>query len=123
MGGDYLKWINDEVVVFAQIEDSQGVEDAEAIAHVDGIDVMFLGPNDLSSEMGLPRDAPQVGQAMRRVLAAARRTGKPAGIPVSSVDALRTWRSEGFTVLTLSSDFRLLQSAATTQLRDVLERG
>lgn len=119
-GGEYLKWFNDEVVLFAQIEEREGVENAEAIAQVEGIDVMFLGPNDLSADMGLARDAPEVEQAMRRVLAAACRAGKPAGIPVSGVDAINKWRSEGFTVLTLSSDFRLLQSAAATQLHDVL---
>lgn len=117
LGAEYAKTCDEELVVLAQIEDREGVANAEAIGRVEGIDVVFLGPNDLSLEMGVARDSPELENAIRQVLAASQRAGKPAGIPVGNADAAIRRRREGFSVLTLASDFRLLESFAASQLR------
>jgi 2-keto-3-deoxy-L-rhamnonate aldolase RhmA len=116
-GASYLDEFNEQVVVMAQIEEAEGVANAEQIVKTDGIDVGFLGPNDLSWDLGVPRESPALEQAIEQVLAACRRAGKPAGIPSPNADALIRRRTQGFSVLTLASDFRLLESIATEQLR------
>ena len=66
----------------AQIESPEAVEAVEEIAAVDGIDVLFVGPSDLSFSMGRFRqfDDPEFRSAIERVVAAARDAGKTAGI-------------------------------------------
>jgi 4-hydroxy-2-oxoheptanedioate aldolase len=80
------------------IESRAGVEAADAIAAVDGVDVLALGCNDLSADMGHTGESahPDVVAACRQVIAAAQRHGKVAivgGMP--ECDALNDLRREG----------------------------
>ena len=113
-------WANDNILVIPQIEDPLGVENAAAIAAVDGIDCMFIGPNDLALEMGLRGDQAYVDPghraALSAILAGARAAGKPAGLSVSSPTLAREFVDEGFTLINLSNDFRLLQSGCAEAL-------
>ena len=113
-------WANENVLVAPQIEDPAGVANAAAIAAVDGIDCLFIGPNDLALEMGLRGDQayvhPEHRAALSQILAGARAAGKPAGLSVSSPDLAREFVAEGFTFINLNSDFRLLQSACARAL-------
>lgn len=80
---DYLRHANDRITVIVQIETRMGVENCEEIAAVDGIDALFIGPNDLCSSLGYfafdhPK-VPEVQEASLKVLAAAKAKGKFAG--------------------------------------------
>lgn len=84
---------NDATIIVAMLETAQAIEQADAIAAVPGVDVLMIGPNDLSAAMGVPgqtRD-PRVVDAYRAVAAACRRHGKQlagggaGGPPVSDV--------------------------------------
>jgi 4-hydroxy-2-oxoheptanedioate aldolase len=74
----YLKSANDNTLLIAQIESPRALDQAEAIARVPGIDVLMLGPGDLSVIAGIPYqfDHPLITGAYERVAAAAKSTGK-----------------------------------------------
>jgi 2-keto-3-deoxy-L-rhamnonate aldolase RhmA len=91
----------------------------EEIAAVEGIDVLFVGPSDLSYAMGRFKqfDDPEFRSAIERVVAAARNAGKTAGIFVSSPDLVPQALADGFRMIALGSDSGLLMRAA----RDAVE--
>src|SRR5919202_1526472 len=111
----------------AQIESPEAVEAVEGIAAGDGIDVVFVGPSDLSHSMGIPRqfDDPRFRQAIERVVAAAEGARKAAGIFVASVDDAGRALDDGFRMIAVGSDGGwMLQAArqAVTQLRALSRR-
>ena len=85
---DYTKTANEETFVVIQLEDQAAVDQAEDIAAVPGVDVLFFGPGDFTILSGIPGefDHPKVEQAMQTVSAAAKKTGKNWGMPSWSVE-------------------------------------
>lgn len=79
---DMMRFVNQETLVIAMIESASGVEACDAIAAVPGIDVLFIGTNDLCAELGIPGQFQhdKVDDAYRRVINACRRHGKFAGM-------------------------------------------
>jgi len=77
----YLAESNQEKFVIIQIEDPEPLEELEAIAGVEGIDLLFFGPGDFSHAIGAPgqSDHPLINQTRRRIVDAARANGKLAG--------------------------------------------
>ena len=81
---DYVKAANDATLIAVQIEDREAVDNIDELLKVDGIDVFFIGPSDLSQSMGFPGNPkePVVAQAIdtcfRKMLAAGRTPGTPA---------------------------------------------
>ncbi len=82
----YLRAANEQTFLVVQIETPQAVANARAIAEVEGVDVLFLGPADLSILSGIPGqfDHPLLEDATRQVADAARRAGKHWGMPAGS---------------------------------------
>jgi 4-hydroxy-2-oxoheptanedioate aldolase len=80
----FTRKANHDLLLIALIEEASAVDDIEAIASVDGLDVCFMAPSDLSSSLGCigTRNAPQVDKAVRHVADTVRRIGKAKfGIP------------------------------------------
>ena len=104
----------------AQIESPEAVEAVEEIAAVDGIDVLFVGPSDLSYSMGMFRefDDPTFRVAIERVVAAARAAGKAAGIFLT-VAGCRSRRAiaDGFRMIALGSDGGFMMQGARVARR------
>lgn len=77
----YLKAANDNTLIIVQLESPKSLEQAAAIARVPGIDVLMLGPGDLSVLAGIPYqfDNPIISDAYRTLAAAAKKTGKAWG--------------------------------------------
>jgi 2-keto-3-deoxy-L-rhamnonate aldolase RhmA len=118
---EYFAAWNREVLVACQVETVQAVEQVEEIAAVPGVDVLFVGPNDLSANLNRWRDLEYQGfrDAVDRVLRAAQRHGKTAGVMCSGPeDALRRI-DQGFRFVALGSDARLLAGAAAGALETV----
>jgi 4-hydroxy-2-oxoheptanedioate aldolase len=104
---DYTAQANRETFLVVQIETPLALENAEAIAAVPGVDVLFLGPGDLSLRLGCTpavRD-PQIADAQRRVNDAARRHGKAWGRPVASIEDVRTVVEQGARLVAFGSAF------------------
>ena len=116
---DYYKVANSQILCIPQIEDMEGVENAEAIASVEGVDIGFLGPADLASSMGVPSGHADHEAAIGRVREACARVGKPSGIPVMSAAAARQRISEGFRFIDLSNDMRMLRDIVNRELQAV----
>jgi 4-hydroxy-2-oxoheptanedioate aldolase len=110
----YARW-NREVLIACQVETVQAVERVEEIAAVEGVDVLFVGPNDLSANLQRWRDlnSEEFRQAVDRVLGAARRHGKAAGVMCTGPEDALTRVDQGFRFIAMGSDARLLAGAAT----------
>jgi 2-keto-3-deoxy-L-rhamnonate aldolase RhmA len=102
----------------AQIESPEAVESVEEIAAVDGVDVLFVGPSDLSYSMGIFRefDNPAFRSAIERVNEAARAAGKATGIFLTSVDDVPAAVADGFQKIAIGSDGGFMMTAARDAL-------
>ncbi len=114
----YREWIDDEVLCIPQIEDMEGIEKAEEIASVDGIDIGFLGPGDLALSMGVEAGHPDHEDALQRFRQGCERAGKPCGIPTPDADSTKERIAQGFSLIDLSNDLRFLENAANQMLSD-----
>ena len=79
---NYATRAHEELCLLVQIESKAGLDEIEAIAAVDGVDGLFIGPADLAASMGHPGNAghPDVVAAIEDAIARIRKAGKPAGI-------------------------------------------
>jgi 2-dehydro-3-deoxyglucarate aldolase/4-hydroxy-2-oxoheptanedioate aldolase len=105
-----------------QIETLKALENVEAIAAIDGADLLFVGPLDLSFALGVPRDfkSPIFVDACAKVIAAAKANNKVAGILAADATAASAFIEQGFKFIAIGSDSTLLAGAITnlvTQLR------
>lgn len=102
----YFARANDELLTVVQVETEASVERADEIAAVDGVDVLFIGPMDLSTSMGivLQYDHPRFKAALARVSEACRRAGKAAGILLGRPEQVPDTIAAGFTFVGLGSD-------------------
>lgn len=93
-----------------QIECATGVANAADIAAVDGVDVLFVGPGDLSTNLGAmgQPSAPHVQDAIASVLSAARAAGKAAGILAPNPADADRYLAAGFTMVAVGSDLGIL---------------
>jgi len=108
-GGDIvakMRSANDEVLLIAQIETTGGVEHADRIAAVDGIDVLWIGHFDLTASLGIPGQFthPDYLRAVDRVLDACHRHGKTPGIMAADVATARALARQGFRAIAYSGD-------------------
>jgi 4-hydroxy-2-oxoheptanedioate aldolase len=85
---DYIRQANEETFLVLQLEDQQAVNNARAIAEVEGVDVLFFGPADFTVLSGIPGqfDHPLVHEAIRTIADAAKQTGKHWGMPSGTVE-------------------------------------
>ncbi|MCA0920357.1 HpcH/HpaI aldolase family protein [Pseudooceanicola nanhaiensis] len=109
---DYRAQADADSIVMAQIEDRGALDHLDAIAGTEGVDVLFVGPADLSLSLGVGMDAPELAQAIEQVVTAARTAGKQAGIFLPGPEAVPRWAALGVTVFVLGADQSLLMSAA-----------
>ncbi len=95
---DKMREANDNVLVAAMIESAEAVENADAIAAVDGVDILWVGQFDLTSGLGIPgqTDHPDYVAAVERVIEACRKHGKAPGIMAASPDVVEPLVAGGF---------------------------
>ena len=106
--------VNDAILGIVQIESVTALEHVEAIAAIDGVDVLFIGPADLSASLGVPGqlDSAPFHAALERVAQAARGAGKAAGILTGDPAATAWYHDHGFSFVSVASDSALLRAAA-----------
>jgi 4-hydroxy-2-oxoheptanedioate aldolase len=109
---------DEEILVIAQIESAAAVAAADEIAAIDGVDVLFVGPRDLSHDLGVPGDttAPAFVDALETVLAAAKRRGKACGLLVNDGATAAQRLQEGWAFVAIGSDSTLLAAASRSAL-------
>jgi 4-hydroxy-2-oxoheptanedioate aldolase len=114
--GDYYNQANDNIVVVLQTESPRGVENAEAIYSLPGVDAIFIGPNDLRFQMrsgdGTFPTAEAHEAMVQRVIAAGKKVKCPTGIHTfDPADALRR-AEQGMRFIAVGSDLRFLSQRA-----------
>ena len=114
--GDYYKYANDNILVVLQTESPEGVENAEKIYSLPGVDAIFVGPNDLTFQMrkqdGLDPSPDELEAMLQRVLDAGKKTGTPVGLHVQTTEAVRQRISEGWRFIALGSELKMMVSRA-----------
>lgn len=120
-GATYMPEANDDTMLMCQIESRKGVENVEEIIAVEGIDVAFIGPNDMSQDYGIlgQFEHPEIVAAFEKIVAAAQANGKWAGAHFGGAAPLKPWLKKGMQINMWNSDNGLLAlgAAAITELR------
>ncbi|MGB6102635.1 MAG: aldolase/citrate lyase family protein [Pusillimonas sp.] len=101
---EYVRDANDGLLIVAQIESREGVTNAEEIAAVDGIDVLFVGPLDLSIDLGDGPGGIHFNTAVKHVADAAAKHGKIAGVLVRNQEQALDYVKQGYSFIALGSD-------------------
>ncbi len=120
-GGDGLTTtdVNDSILGIIQIESKTAVENVSSIAAIPGVDVLFVGPSDLSASMGIPGqfDAPEFLDALDQVVDAARKVNVAPGILTPDPERVDALYQQGFTFVSVASDSALLRAGALSAAR------
>jgi 2-keto-3-deoxy-L-rhamnonate aldolase RhmA len=118
---EYMQTANDDTAVIVQAEHREAIAHIDRIVRVEGIDGVLIGPYDLSASLGRPGavDHPDVRDAIGRVRDACRGADIPIGIFGVTVDAVRPYVEQGFTMIVAGVDTVLLANAASALLSAV----
>lgn len=110
---DMVTTANDEICLFVQCESRRAVEDIDAIAAVEGVDGVFVGPADLSADMGFPGrpGAPEVKAAIAHVFQRIQAAGKAVGIIAFDRALVQGYAEMGASFLAVGGDTALLARA------------
>jgi 4-hydroxy-2-oxoheptanedioate aldolase len=116
---EHFKKSNEETLVVLQIEGREGVENIESIVTVEGVDVLFAGPYDLSQSFGVTGDLdnPLVRRSMDKLIETCKIYGKWPGTFAPNIERARSWISAGMKYLAYSVDTGILYES----LRHIVE--
>ncbi len=115
----YVASVDDKTCIICQIETREGVARAREIIEVEGVDMLFVGRNDLAADCGhiLDLDHPEVDALVDQVLAIAKAAGKKAGTVPSAGRGWRQLLDDGFDLVVCSSDISVLRMFAQDEVR------
>jgi 4-hydroxy-2-oxoheptanedioate aldolase len=116
---DYYQRANGENCLIVQIESQRGLDNIEAIAAIDGVDALFIGPSDLAASLGHLGDSshPRVREAIRIAFERIRASGKGCGSLAVEESVAREYLSQGCQFLALGVDTLLLAKATRALAR------
>lgn len=121
---DYFQQANAETLVIAHIEGMEGVRNLDEILTTD-LDVLFIGPYDLSSSLGMPGqvDHPQVVEKIREICSKAAKAGVLIGTFADTVEKAQFYRSLGVRYISISVDVGIITDAAQRLVQDFQQTG
>ena len=110
---NYVEIADEKICVICQIESLEACKNVKDIAATDGVDLLFVGPGDLSADMGFIKDrnAKEVKKMALKVLKNANECNKPCGIMVSNITEAKEMLQLGFKVIAVTTDLVLLRNA------------
>jgi 4-hydroxy-2-oxoheptanedioate aldolase len=111
---DYARRAYEEICVIVQLETRAALSQLEAIAAVEGVDALFVGPSDLSADLGHLGDNrhPDVQKVIAETCARCRSAGKPVGILAPIQEDAHRFLELGFSFVGVGSDAGVLRDAA-----------
>lgn len=111
---DYHKNAHKELCLLVQVETKTALENLEAIAAVEGVDGIFIGPSDLAASLGFPGNpyAPEVVATIETAIQRIQAAGKPAGILAFDEEYLHRCIAQGTTFTAVGGDIALLLGGA-----------
>jgi 2-keto-3-deoxy-L-rhamnonate aldolase RhmA len=117
---DYLKTVNDEILIIVQIETEEAVNNAEEILSVRGVDGFFIGPFDLSASMGIMGqiDHKRVKNAIDKVFEVGKKLGVISGIWQGAGLKISERLNEGWQMVALGMDIHFLMDGARQELEN-----
>jgi 4-hydroxy-2-oxoheptanedioate aldolase len=120
---EYFEESNKNTLVIIQIEGKKGIRNLEGILQVEGVDILFIGPYDLSQSMGVPgqTDHPKVTDAMKMILEKANQSNKVIGTFVETPGELKTWKDLGLLYLSYKVDVGIFYDACLNICRELKE--
>lgn len=110
----YIAKANASLLLAVQVETAAGVDNIEAIASVEEVDLVFIGPGDLSVSLGAfgPEGKDRLEAAITRVVEACSKAGKAVGIFRPDAGDIERWRKAGISFFVIGSDTMFLGAAA-----------
>jgi 2-keto-3-deoxy-L-rhamnonate aldolase RhmA len=110
--------LNDDILGIVQIESPSALAAANEIAATDGVDVLFVGPADLSHSLGIPGQfgEPRYQDALRQVVAACRAHGKAPGILLYDHATFRPHLDLGYTFVGIGADISFVNDGVKAAL-------
>jgi 2-dehydro-3-deoxyglucarate aldolase len=120
---EYLDHANEQLLMAVQVETVSALQNLTEILSVEGLDVIFIGANDLSASMGFFNQPghPRVQEAIDRILAAGRHAGVPVGLMASDANDVKRRIKQGFQFVGVGSDVGFLSSLCRDICRQIKE--
>jgi 2-keto-3-deoxy-L-rhamnonate aldolase RhmA len=118
---EYMDFANDNTTIICQIESQAGLDQLTSIASAPGVDVLWVGHNDLSQSLGVPvqYDHKRFTDALRLVLDTANRFGLKAGIQPGTMAQAQGWLDFGFNIISYGTDLSIYRQAVTSQVSEL----
>lgn len=118
---EYFKHSNRETMIIVHCENKEGLDHLEEIAQIPEVDVIFLGPFDMSQSMGIPGEVnhPLIKEAAEEVVRVCKAYNKAAGIFVTDGQQAKTKMQEGFQYITIGMDITLFSKICKSQIEKV----
>ena len=120
---EYKQWVGDGLVVIAQIEHIDGINNLEEIINVPGIDGTIIGPYDLSGSMGMPGEfeKPVVKEALARYIDICKAHHFPMGFHVVNADSAKIQEKieEGYRFIAYGTDFLFMGDTAAKGMKEL----
>ena len=115
------------VLCIVQVENAEAIEHLDAILATEGLDGIYIGPNDLALACGYGRstyrDDPEVSALIQKIVDACRAAGVPAGLHCSDPQMGRDWIERGASMVTIAQDTGLIADGALEALRQARGNG
>lgn len=125
-GEDYFEAYAAEILRIALIETVEGIRNLDAIAATPGLDMIYLGPNDLGVSLGAKPsyvpNHPEVARAVDALVTAANKKSIAAGMHSASAEVARAAVDKGYVFLSLGYASKIMVAAAAKVLNDVFSR-
>lgn len=111
---DYYREAKDNILGIVQIETAEAIKNVDAIAATDGVDVLFIGPNDLSMDMGIYTQYEHTlfKDALKKTVAAAQKAGKATGILIFNPDEYQIYHDLGIRFIACGADATFVANGA-----------
>lgn len=115
---NYISTAHEQLCLIVQVESRAGIENVAAIAAVEGVDAVFIGPADLSTGLGHVGNPshPEVQEKIRYAIDATLAAGKVSGILAPAEDDARRYQSWGCQFIAVAIDISLMRQAALSNL-------
>ena len=124
LGANYWKEANQNIFCLAMIETQEAYNNVEEIASTHGLDGLYIGPADLTLGLGkgklapgFDREEPEMIEATKNILAAAKKNNKIAALHCGTPEYAAKGVQWGFDMVTISNDVRLLISASSSSVK------
>lgn len=121
---EYIASLDQHLVGIMQVENINAVKDIDGIASIPGVDVLFVGPSDLSLALGIfgQFDKPAYQQAIAAVAAAAKKYGKSAGVLLQNINEYEIYHQLGFRFLACGADGSFVARSAEALAKQMSEK-